>query len=76
LQENESYGQLRVKLKRYITKNLFEKNAKLQGLNSFENRGQIEVNLKFNGPLRVNLHKFKTKEKALKFSVGIGVWQG
>jgi hypothetical protein len=35
-------GQLRVKLKKLKTKNLFTKDARIQGLNSIENKGEIE----------------------------------
>jgi hypothetical protein len=67
-----------VKLKRFITKDFFEKDVKLHRLNLFEKRGEIKVYWKFNDQLRVNLYKPKTKDqnkKALKFRVGIGVRQ-
>jgi hypothetical protein len=35
-------------LKKFIANNLFEKRVKLQGLNSFENMGEIGENGKFN----------------------------
>jgi hypothetical protein len=44
-------------LKKYIAKDLIEEADKLQGLNSVENRGEIEEIKN----LMVNLHKSKTK---------------
>ena len=51
LQENQSLkGQLRAKLKKFKTKDLFEKGARIPGPNSIKNRGEIEeiINLKVN----------------------------
>ena len=53
-------------MKKFTTKNLFENGVKLWRLNSFENRGEIKESLKFNGQLRVNLHKSKTKDQNKK----------
>ena len=53
-------------MKKFIANDLFEKWNKHQGLNSFENKGEIEENWKFNGQLRVNLYKSKTKDQNKK----------
>jgi hypothetical protein len=44
LQENQSLrgGQLWAKLKKYKTKDLFSKGARIQGPNLVKNRGEIE----------------------------------
>jgi hypothetical protein len=52
---------------------------KTQWSQLIEIMGKIEKNWKFNGQLRINLHKFKIKdqsEKALKSRAGIEVRQG
>jgi hypothetical protein len=49
-------------LKKFAIKNFFERGTKLQGSNLAQDKGEIEDNWKFNGQIRVNLYKSKTKD--------------
>jgi hypothetical protein len=64
------YGQLRIKLKKFTAKNIKKKTLN-SGDSNWLKTGGIEEKLNFNGQLRINLYKSKTKDQNKK---GTKIW--